>query len=76
MGHIETKSVSIDVKAQAEGVIEAYAATFNGVDSYGDTIRPGAFLKTIAERGPGGARKSACFRITTSASCPSARPRA
>lgn len=57
MGHIETKSVSIDVKAQAEGVIEAYAATFNGVDSYGDTIRPGAFLKTIAERGPGGSKK-------------------
>ena len=57
MPAIETKSVSIEVKAGPENIIEAYAATFNGVDSYGDTIRPGAFAKTIAERGPQGSKK-------------------
>ena len=53
----ETKSVPVEIKAGAEGVIEAYAATFNGVDNAQDTIRPGAFQKTIAERGPQGSRK-------------------
>jgi HK97 family phage prohead protease len=31
-----------------------YAAAFGNVDSYGDIIMPGAFKKTIAERGPAG----------------------
>lgn len=57
MSGLETKSHTVEVKASAEGIIEAYASTFNGVDSYGDTIRPGAFLKTVAERGPTGNRK-------------------
>lgn len=57
MEGLETKSHTVEVKASAEGIIEAYASTFNGVDSYGDTIRPGAFTKTVAERGPSGSRK-------------------
>lgn len=28
-----------------------YASTFNGNDSYGDTILPGAYLKTLADNG-------------------------
>lgn len=31
-----------------------YAAAFGNIDSYGDIIQPGAFKKTIAERGPTG----------------------
>lgn len=31
-----------------------YAAAFGNTDSYGDIIMPGAFKKTIAERGPAG----------------------
>lgn len=54
---VETKSVTIEVKAEGEGIIEAYAATFNGVDSVGDTIKPGAFTKSITERGPSGSRR-------------------
>ena len=30
---------------------KGYASTFNGNDSYGDTILPGAYAKTIAEHG-------------------------
>ena len=30
---------------------KGYASTFNGDDSYGDTILPGAYAKTIAEHG-------------------------
>jgi HK97 family phage prohead protease len=32
------------------GVFSGYASVFNGVDSYGDTIAPGAYLKTIGQR--------------------------
>lgn len=57
MRDIEVKSHAVEIKAAEGNIIEAYAATFNGVDSVGDTIRPGAFLKTVAERGPQGSRK-------------------
>ena len=30
---------------------KGYASTFNGNDSYGDTILPGAYMKTLAENG-------------------------
>ena len=30
---------------------KGYASTFNGNDSYGDTILPGAYMKTLAEHG-------------------------
>lgn len=33
-----------------QGVFSGYASMFGGVDSYGDTIMPGAYAKTIAER--------------------------
>lgn len=46
----EVKSVSVEFKAEAEGVITAYAAVFDTTDSYGDVIQKGAFAKTIAER--------------------------
>lgn len=46
----EVKSVSVEFKAEPEGVITAYAAVFGNVDSYGDVIQRGAFSKTIDER--------------------------
>lgn len=36
-----------------KGIITGYFAHFNSLDSDGDVIIPGAFTKTIAERGPG-----------------------
>lgn len=36
------------------GIVTGYLASFNTVDSYMDMIVPGAFKKTIAERGPSG----------------------
>jgi HK97 family phage prohead protease len=36
-----------ETRASAEGVIEGYGATFNGIDSHGDTIAPGAFTETL-----------------------------
>ncbi|AWN24011.1 HK97 family phage prohead protease [Deinococcus irradiatisoli] len=46
----EVKSLSVEFKAEPEGVITAYAAVFGSADSYGDVIQKGAFSKTIAER--------------------------
>jgi HK97 family phage prohead protease len=37
-----------EAKATAEGRITGYASVFGGVDSYGDTIHPGAFAESIA----------------------------
>lgn len=47
---METKSFNLEIKATGDGLVTAYAAAFNNVDSYGDVIRPGAFAKTIRER--------------------------
>lgn len=33
-----------------QGVFSGYASVFGGIDSYGDTIMPGAYEKTIADR--------------------------
>lgn len=33
-----------------EGVFSGYASVFNGVDSYGDTIAPGAYKRTLKDR--------------------------
>ena len=38
---------ALEVKFDGEGRFEGYASMFNGVDSYGDTIHPGAYLNTI-----------------------------
>lgn len=44
------KSAAVRVRAADTdiGTIEGYASTFGNVDSYGDTIAPGAFSKTLA----------------------------
>lgn len=37
--------------------VTGYASIFNNVDSYGDVVLPGAYTKTIRERGPEKGRK-------------------
>ena len=44
----------VDVKT---GIITGYFAAFGNVDAGRDMIMPGAFTKTIAERGPGGSNQ-------------------
>ena len=46
----ETKSLTVEVKAAGQGIIEAYAAAFGNTDSYGDVVQKGSFIKTISER--------------------------
>ena len=49
---MEYKAVSAEYKAKGDkGEFEGYFSVFNNVDDGGDIIRPGAFKKTIAERG-------------------------
>jgi len=36
--------------AQRAGVFTGYASTFNGLDTYGDTILPGAYKRTLKQR--------------------------
>jgi len=44
--------------ANAEsGILTGYASKFWAVDSYGEVTAPGAFLQTIADRGPTGANR-------------------
>lgn len=52
---MEFKNLSVDAvefkfDADKPGVFSGYASVFGGVDSYGDTIMPGAYKDTIAER--------------------------
>lgn len=47
---VETKNLTIEIKAEGEGIVTAYAAAFGNTDSYGDVIQKGAFAKTVAER--------------------------
>lgn len=43
--------LNLEIKAiTSKRLIEGYASTFNNIDSYGDTIRPGAFAKTIKKK--------------------------
>ena len=44
----------VDTKS---GIVTGYYAAFDNIDSYGDMIIKGAFLKTIAERGPSGTKQ-------------------
>lgn len=48
------RSLSLELKALEEkdglGTFEGHAAVFGNVDSYGDVIEPGAFLRTIQHR--------------------------
>lgn len=48
---IQHKSVVTEFKAQSDGTFEGYASVFNNKDSYGDIVRPGAYTKTLMERG-------------------------
>jgi len=52
---VEHKTLSLndcEIKLAAEtGRFEGYASTFNNVDSYGDTILPGAYKETLASNG-------------------------
>lgn len=55
MQQIEHKLLSLEssevkFSSDGSGVIEGYASTFGGVDSYGDTVEPGAFSNTIKAR--------------------------
>ncbi len=43
------------ISQPAEGVVEHIVSVFGNVDSGGDIVHPGAFVKTINENGPGGA---------------------
>jgi HK97 family phage prohead protease len=52
MGVMETKALPLELKATEAGVIEGYGSVFGGLDSYGDTIEPGAFAKSIKARKP------------------------
>jgi HK97 family phage prohead protease len=38
------------------GVISAYVSIFGNIDSDGDMVMPGAFTKTLSERGPGSSK--------------------
>jgi HK97 family phage prohead protease len=49
---METKSLVMELKATDAGAVEGYGSVFGGVDSYGDTILPGAFSKSIGKRTP------------------------
>lgn len=51
---IEATVKDVDVKT---GIVTGYFAAFNNVDSHYDKIMPGAFRKTIAERGPSGSNQ-------------------
>lgn len=48
----EVKQLSLEIKADAAGVIEGYGSVFGGVDAYGDTIEPGAFTESLKTRKP------------------------
>lgn len=52
------KSAPSEFKADAkdDGLYEGYFAVFNNIDDGGDVIEPGAFTKSIAERGPDSGR--------------------
>lgn len=51
-----TKNISLkDVQVKFEdesGIFSGYASVFNGVDSYNDTILPGAYKKVLKEETP------------------------
>ena len=51
---MQFKQVSHEIKEldDAKGIVVAYASVYNNVDSDEEVIMPGAFTKTIAERGP------------------------
>lgn len=52
-----TKTLDVEIKAigdEDSGVFQAYASTFDVIDSYGDMVVKGAFLDSLAEYGTKG----------------------
>jgi HK97 family phage prohead protease len=49
---VEDKPIQIKDVDGKKGIVTGYFANFNTVDSDGDIIKPGAFVKTISEYGP------------------------
>jgi HK97 family phage prohead protease len=47
---LEVAEVGFKFMDDEPGVFEGYASVFNGVDSYGDTILPGAYAVTLSNR--------------------------
>ncbi len=43
--------------SEMQGIVVLYASAFNNQDAHGDIIAPGAFAKTIRERGPQGSNR-------------------
>jgi len=51
----ETLDAAFELKAvDAEGVFEGYASVFESVDDGHDAVLPGAFARSLGEKGPGG----------------------
>lgn len=52
MEHKLARVEAVDLKFDPErkGFFSGLASSFNGVDSYGDTIAPGAYVKTLVDR--------------------------
>jgi HK97 family phage prohead protease len=49
---VKTKNLTLEVKLVDDtGVFEGHGSAFDVVDSYGDVVVKGAFVKTLAERG-------------------------
>lgn len=55
---MEYKSIgqALELKDADEGIVSGYLSAFGNIDSDGDMIMPGAFERTIKERGPNGTR--------------------
>lgn len=49
---MEFKSLTLELKADAQGVVTGYGSVFGGIDAYGDTVMPGAFTKSLTKRKP------------------------
>ncbi len=47
---IDPKELKFSVNTDGTTTIKGYASVFNGIDSFGDTIEPGAYSKTLEER--------------------------
>lgn len=51
----EVKTVTVNIKADGDGLTDGqftgYASVFGNKDSYGDVVAPGAFAKTLDDRG-------------------------
>lgn len=50
---LKTKNLTLEVKLVDDtGTFEGHGSVFDVVDSYGDVVVKGAFVKTLSERGP------------------------